>query len=693
MIKDVAEIRKLVIDLNQYRDAYYNRNESLITDREYDALYDKLVELEKATGFVMSNSPTQNVGYESISQLQKVKHNHPLLSLAKTTEINEFFDFFKGKPALLMAKMDGLTCSLLYRDGKLVKAESRGDGEVGEDITHNAKVFVNLPTEIPFKGEMIVDGECIITYHDFEAINKPLVEKAEQEATKAGLTGKDYKEYIRKHSYANPRNLVSGSVRQLNSEIAAKRNIHFVGWKLFSAKNQDGTSCNIDDNTSGLCILEAYGFDVVPNSTMNVGVFNGKKIVNTVADFEDAISYIKDDCVKSDYPIDGIVGTFDETEYGNSLGRTGHHPRHSLAFKFYQEGNETTLLDIEWSTSRTGLVNPVAVFEPVEIDGTTVTRATLNNVSIIKELELGIGDTITVIKANQIIPKITENLTRSNTYVLPDECPVCHSKLVINNENGRETLCCPNPICPAIIHDKIANFATRDAMNIVGISEERLRSLMDMGYVKDFESIYKLYMFRDEIAKNRGWGQSSIDGLLKAIEESKKCKLQNVIVAIGIPGIGKSAAKTISRYCVEHSDGNLLRTFISLAKDNTDWSVLPEIGENTSDSINEYVNKFIDEIEPLVSILEVSADDNADNTGSKLSGKTFCITGKLERFDNRNSLIYDIERNGGVVVSGVSAKTNYLITNDKDSGSSKNIAAAKYGTVIISEEEYIRMTK
>lgn len=678
MIFKTNRIIELVSLLNEYRDAYYNRNESLVSDKEYDMLFDELVKLEQEQGLILANSPTQTVGYEVVSQLKKVTHNHPLLSLGKTTEIQEFYDYFKGLPMLLMAKMDGLTCSLLYRDGKLVRAESRGDGETGEDITHNAKVIVNLPLEIPFKGEMIIDGECIITRHDFEKINKPLVEKAEKEATAAGLTGKDFKEYVRKHSYANPRNLVSGSVRQLDSGVAAKRNIRFIGWKLHSMKNPDGTPYGVDKHTHGLIHLEKCGFEVVSNITM---------IDNSVADYADAMEFIKRDCEKLNYPIDGMVGIFDDIEYGNNLGRTGHHPRHSLAFKFYQEDVETTLRDIEWSPSRTGLINPVAIFDAIEIDGTTVSRATLNNVSIIEELKLGIGDTIGVIKANQIIPNVTKNLTESNTYQIPKTCPCCGSPTIIKADNERKMLYCSNAHCPAVMHDRIANFATRDAINIVGVSEKRLNILMELGFVTDFESLYKLKEHRAELIDLRGFGESSTDALLKAIEESKNCKLQNVLVAIGMPGIGKSAAKTIANYCSKNTNGNVFDTFLQFAKSNHDWSALPEIGEGTSNGINQYVIDNIDQIEPLLHILNIEQPTKNDN--GALAGKTFCITGKLVSFPNRDALVADIESKSGIVVSSVTAKTNYLITNDKTSGSSKNKAAEKHGTKIITEIEYI----
>lgn len=678
MIIKTNRIIELVSLLNKYRDAYYNNNESLVSDKEYDMLFDELVKLEQEQGLILANSPTQTVGYEVVSQLEKVTHNHPLLSLGKTTEIQEFYNYFKGLPMLLMAKMDGLTCSLLYRDGKLVRAESRGDGETGEDITHNARVIVNLPLEIPFKGEMIIDGECIITRHDFEKINKPLVEKAEKEATAAGLTGKEFKEYVRKHSYANPRNLVSGSVRQLDSGVAAKRNIRFIGWKLHSMKNPDGTPYGVKEHTEGLIHLEKCGFEVVSNITM---------IDNSVADYADAMEFIKRDCEKLNYPIDGMVGIFDDIEYGNNLGRTGHHPRHSLAFKFYQEDVETTLRDIEWSPSRTSVINPVAIFDAVEIDGTTVSRATLNNVSIIEELKLGIGDTIAVIKANQIIPNVTKNLTQSNTYQIPKTCPCCGSPTVIRADNERKMLYCTNAHCPAVMHDRIANFATRDAINIIGVSEKRLNTLMDLGFVTDFESLYKLKEHRAELIDLRGFGESSTDALLKAIEESRNCKLQNVLVAIGMPGIGKAAAKTIANYCSKNTNGNVFDTFLQFAKSNHDWSSLPEIGEGTSNGINQYVIENIDQIEPLLHILNVEQPTKNDN--GALAGKTFCITGKLVSFPNRDALVADIESKSGVVVSSVTAKTNYLIANDKTSGSSKNKAAEKHRTKIITEIEYI----
>lgn len=658
----IDEIKELVERLNKYRDAYYNQNKSLISDREYDSLFDQLCDMEKKYGIVLSNSPTQNVGYTVVSGLKKVKHNHQLLSLDKTTEIDEFVKFFDGKECLLMAKLDGLTCSLYYNNGQLIRAETRGDGEIGEDITHNAKMFSNIPLTIDYSGELIVDGECIITTDEFNKINER--ENAE---------------------YKNPRNLVSGTVRQLDNKIVKSRNVKFLAWKLYSV----GEDKKIDSHYRRLFQLTKLGFEVVPCDYFDTKV-NPIKIDSCKI----GMDIVQDKCKAMSIPIDGFVGMFDSKSYGESLGMTGHHPRHSLAFKFYQDENETILKDIEWSTSRTGLVNPVAIFEPVEIDGTTVTRATLNNVSIIKELELGVGDTITVIKANQIIPMITQNLTRSKTYHIPEVCPSCGHPTVIKNDNGRETLYCTNPKCRAMLHDMIANFASRNAMNIVGISDERLRILIDDGFIEDYTDIYTLKQHKDELVELPGFGEGSVNNMLKAIEESKSCELVNVIVAIGIPNIGKSTAKIIAEECVRKFndilDRNTLDTLIWLAVGEYDWSKLSSIGKLTSNLINEYVfsnknlilklNKYLD--------IKMPSQNNINQTNWR-SGKSFCITGKLEHFDNRAALVYDIEMNGGKVVSSVTKKTDYLITNDKTSGSSKNKAAENFGTKIITEDEYV----
>lgn len=671
------EVKKLVDQLNVYRNAYYNDNESLISDREYDELFDKLLALEEKTGIVYANSPTQTVGYPVLSKLNKVVLDHPLMSLKKTTEMDEFKDYFHGKLMLMMAKLDGLTISIHYNNGLLQIAKSRGNGEVGEDITHTVKTFINVPLEIPFKGEFYVDGEAIIDYPTFDEINKPLIEKAAKEAIEKGLTGKDFEKYIKDNSYKNPRNLVSGSVRQLNSEVAATRKIKFIAWKLYKKIGENGER-ESNSNGENFNELAQLGFSVVPFAICNDVDMQAEIVAET----------LRAKCEKDGIPIDGIVGMFDDIAYGNNLGMTGHHPKHSLAYKFYQERNETTLLDIEWSTSRTGLINPVAIVEPVEIDGTTVSRATLSNVSIIEEMKLGIGDTVTIIKANQIIPKIMENLTASGAYDIPTECPECHHPAEIKMTSDRKMLYCTNPKCPAKLHDKMANFCNREGMNIVGLSDERLRTLMNLGYIKDFRSIYELHTHQEELEKLDGFGKSSISKLLRYIEESKECKFSNVLTAIGIPGVGKSTAKSLAKYCASIKDGSIFESFIKLACSNYDWTQLSDFGEVTSCNLNTYVIENKEEIEALTSILNIIDDTEEASSNNKLGGKTFCITGKLIHYANRDALVEEIEKYGGKIVSSVTSKTNYLITNDKDSGSSKLQKAAKYGTSIITEEEF-----
>ncbi len=658
------KMRALVDKLNAYRDAYYNRSESPVSDREYDALFDELAALEAQTGIVYADSPTATVGYDVVSKLTKVTHNHPLLSLGKTTDIGEFCAYFEGKPIHLMGKMDGLTASLIYRDGQLISAESRGNGEVGEDITHTARTFVNLPRRIPFDGELIVDGECIIDYPTFRKINQ-------EEQTE----------------YKNPRNLVSGTVRQLDSAVAARRHVRFIPWKLHSAQDKNGNAHEaLQTYSASFELLKKLGFEVVPSRNIENDFTDDSSRREAV---EQQIEQLQQECAARGFPIDGIVGSFDDVAYGLGLGSTGHHPKHSLAFKFYQDRNETVLRDIEWSTNRTGQVNPVAIFDPVEIDGTTVSRASLNNVSIIKELELGLGDTITVIKANQIIPMVTDNLTRSKSYVFPCNCGSCGSALELRNDNGREALYCVNPGCPAIRLDQISYFVSRDAMNIMGLSQERLKMLMEQGFISDFGDIYQLENHRSKLVALERFGKDSVDALLSAIEVSRDCRLSNVLTAIGIPNIGKNNAKILATQC--HTPGNPLERFLELAKENYDWTVLDGFGEVMSNSINRYIAENEERIRPLIGALRIAPETPPADTPRPLEGKTFCITGKLLHFPNRDALVAEIERRGGKAVSGVSAKTDYLITNDKDSGSSKNQKAAKFGTVILSESEFLAL--
>lgn len=681
------EMKNLVEQLNMYRDAYYNDNISIISDKEYDMLFDKLKKMEEDTGLVYGNSPTQTVGYEVKSELTKVKHNHPMLSLDKTQEIAALANFFKGKESVIMAKADGLTCSLLYKDGVLISAESRGNGVIGEDVTHNARVFANLPKTIPFKGELIVDGEAVITYEAFDKINKPLIDKAAAEAVELGLSNEEKQQYIKDRSYKNPRNLASGSVRQLDSKIAAEREIRFFAWKLERMLDENGNSIIPDKFSERLTFIHEQGFDVVPFAVIP----SGQLAVPISAMYELVVNAVVAQCKDVGIPIDGIVGTFEDAQYGISLGMTGHHPRHSIAYKFYQEENETVLLDIAWQTSRTGLVNPVAILKPVEIDGTTVSRASLSNVSVIKDLELGIGDIVSVIKANQIIPKIVDNATRSNSYEIPNECPSCGGILRIHSENGRETLNCDNPECAARKLDKFVNFVSREGMNVVGLSAERLRAFSNSGFIKEFEDIYTLFRHSDELCKMEGLGENSVDKLLTAIENSKKCSFTNVLVAIGITKIGKSGAKAITNHIRSMDADDIFTCFMELCKNNYDWSVIDDFGEITSQNINSYVNENWDEIAKLKTYLLIEENEMGYVVSDVLANYTFCITGKLLQFPNRDTLVAEIESNGGKVVGGVTAKTNYLITNDKNSGSSKNKKAIEYGTKIINEVEFLAL--
>lgn len=659
MTESEKEIASLVDRLNKYRDAYYNQNQSLISDVEYDALFDRLTELEEETGIKLPNSPTQSVGYATVSKLRKVKHNHPLLSLAKTTDLSKFQNYFGHKNVVLMAKMDGLTCSVEYRDGKLYSAETRGDGEVGEDILHSARFIQNLPKTIVCKDTIIVDGECIIDYTSFDEVNN-------NEHTE----------------YKNPRNLVSGTVRQLDGTMCKKRNVKFIAWKLYRSDSEDERFKLRNNFCLNLELLRLLGFDVAPW----IEVFESK----SPKEFEYKTQRIKSECVLHDYPIDGIVGTFSDIKYGEGLGMTSHHPKHSLAFKFYQEDNETVLRNIEWNTTRTGLCNPVAVFDPLEIDGTTVCRASLSNVSVIEDLELGIGDRIAVIKANQIIPMITKNFTRSNTYKSPSVCPSCGQALAIENDNGRKTLHCQNVNCKAQRLDRLKKFVSREGMNIVGLSGEKLDALIKAGFVTDYASLYKMEKYREKIESLPGFGKSSADKLFDAINQSKNCSLQNFLVAIGIPFVGKSTAKQIAEALPEEyyesAERNhysvLMKYLFDLLKANPST-----IGATAAKSVCKYLQDNECTITAVLGYLAI-AHENKSTIVSEASGKIFCITGNLELYKRREELAADIQKHGGIVSQSVSTKTDFLITNNPNSQSGKTKKAKVLGIQIISEKEF-----
>ena len=640
-IKDLVEL------LNKANKAYYQEANEIMTNFEYDKLYDELVGLEKETGMVLSNSPTVNVGYQVVSQLPKEQHNSPMLSLDKTKEVGALADFAGDRKCLLSWKMDGLTVVLTYENGELVKAVTRGNGLVGEVITNNAKTFKNIPISIPYKGRLTLRGEAIIKYSDFEQINRE-IEDADSK-------------------YKNPRNLCSGSVRQLNSQVTAERNVNFVAFALINADDVDfGNS--IEQQYKW---MESQGFQVVEYRVV------------TRNSMEDAVKYFAGKIQTYDYPSDGLVRMFDDIEYGLSLGTTAKFPRNGIAFKWEDEQAETTLKYIEWSPSRTGLINPVAVFEPVELEGTTVSRASVHNISIMEELELGSGDRIKVYKANMIIPQISENLTKSGIDDLPKECPVCGHVTEVKAENGIKTLYCPNSQCPAKHVKLFTLFVSRNGMNIDGLSEETLEKFIDAGYIKEFADIFHLERYYEEIVATPGFGQKSYDNLMDSVEKARNVELSALIYSLGIPNIGSANAKLICKAF----NNNIEKIRNASVEELIE---IDGIGEIMAEKFCQY---FADEdnIKKLDNLLkEVNiAEPEENTTPQNMDGLTFVITGSVEHFANRNELKSYIEKHGGKVTGSVSAKTNYLINNDAMSASSKNKKAKQLGVEIVTEEVFL----
>ncbi len=640
-IKDLVEL------LNKANKAYYQEANEIMTNFEYDKLYDELVGLEKETGMVLSNSPTVNVGYQVVSQLPKEQHNSPMLSLDKTKEVGALADFAGDRKCLLSWKMDGLTVVLTYENGELVKAVTRGNGLVGEVITNNAKTFKNIPISIPYKGRLTLRGEAIIKYSDFEQINRE-IEDADSK-------------------YKNPRNLCSGSVRQLNSQVTAERNVNFVAFALINADDVDFDN-SIEQQYKW---MESQGFQVVEYRVV------------TRNSMEDAVKYFAGKIQTYDYPSDGLVLMFDDIEYGLSLGTTAKFPRNGIAFKWEDEQAETTLKYIEWSPSRTGLINPVAVFEPVELEGTTVSRASVHNISIMEELELGSGDRIKVYKANMIIPQISENLTKSGIDDLPKECPVCGHATEVKAENGIKTLYCPNSQCPAKHVKLFTLFVSRNGMNIDGLSEETLEKFIDAGYIKEFADIFHLDRYYEEIVATPGFGQKSYDNLMDSVEKARNVELSALIYSLGIPNIGSANAKLICKAF----NNNIEKIRNASVEELIE---IDGIGEIMAEKFCQY---FADEdnIKKLDNLLkEVNiAEPEENTTPQNMDGLTFVITGSVEHFANRNELKSYIEKHGGKVTGSVSAKTNYLINNDAMSASSKNKKAKQLGVEIVTEEVFL----
>lgn len=643
-------IKELVDILNKASKAYYQDAKEIMSNFEYDALYDELVQLEKDTGIVLANSPTVNVGYEVVSELPKEQHESPMLSLDKTKEVSVLADFAGDKKSLLSWKLDGLTVVLTYQQGKLFKAVTRGNGEIGEVITNNAKTFKNIPLSIPYEGRLVLRGEAIIKYSDFEKINRE-IEDAQAK-------------------YKNPRNLCSGSVRQLNSEITAKRNVNFIAFALISAENVDFKN-SIEQQ---YLWLEQQGFEVVERKEV------------TSSNMEEIVKYFAEKIKEYDYPSDGLVLMYDDIEYGLSLGRTAKFPRNGIAFKWEDEQAETTLEYIEWSPSRTGLINPVAVFKPVELEGTTVTRASVHNISIMEELKLGDGDTIKVYKANMIIPQISENVTKSGKCVIPEICPACGEGTEIKNDNGVKTLYCPNKQCPAKHVKLYSLFVSRNAMNIDGLSEETLEKFIDAGYIHEFADIFNLSRYQKEIVETPGFGQKSYDNLIDSLNKAREVELHALLYSLGIPNIGVANAKLICKYFNNDIEKITHATAEELVK-------IDGIGDKMAVKFVEYFSdkENIKKFNNLLNELTIIKEEN--NEEQNMAGLNFVVTGSVERFANRNEVKDYIEKRGGKVTGSVTSKTNYLINNDLLSNSSKNKKAKELGIEIINEEQFLERWK
>lgn len=643
----MERIKYLVDTLNKASRAYYAEDREIMSNREYDALYDELQSLEQETGIVLTNSPTVNVGFEAVDELPKEQHESPMLSLGKTKSREELRDWLQGKAAILSWKLDGLTIVLTYRDGKLAKAVTRGNGEIGEVVTNNARTFQNIPLSIPFKDELVLRGEAVITYSDFEQVNAEITDE--------------------KSKYKNPRNLCSGSVRQLNNEITAKRNVRFYAFSLVSAGETDFHNSREEQ----FRFLEKQGFEVVEHYLV------------TEADILDRIEFFEKKIQHFDIPSDGLVLTYEDIAYGQSLGRTAKFPRHSIAFKWADELRETTLEEIEWSASRTGLINPVAIFEPVELEGTTVSRASVHNISILRSLKLGIGDKITVYKANMIIPQIAENLTCSNNVEIPAVCPVCGGATEIRQVNEVQSLYCTNEKCAAKRIKSFTLFVSRDAMNIDGLSEATLEKLIDMGFIHEYADLYHLDRYQDRIVELEGFGEKSYQNLIASIEASRKTILSRVIYGLGIANIGVANAKMLCRYFsydLERMRSAGVETL----------SAIEGIGDVIASAFADYMKdadnqQKIDHLMPELT-LEVPVVEEGSQT---MQGLNFVITGSLNHFGNRSDLKELIEDRGGKVTGSVTGKTTALINNDVTSTSSKNKKAKELGVPILSEEDFL----
>lgn len=648
----MKRIKYLVDTLNLASRAYYAEDREIMSNLEYDALYDELQKLESETGVILTNSPTVSVGFEAVDELPKERHEAPMLSLGKTKSREELKDWLQGNPALLSWKLDGLTVVLTYSDRKLAKAVTRGNGEIGEVITNNARMFRNIPLSIPFDGELVLRGEAVITYSDFERMNAE-IEDAQSR-------------------YKNPRNLCSGSVRQLNNEITAKRNVRFYAFSLVSAESAHGSPDFHNSREAEFAFLQEQGFEVVEHYRVTE-----ENILDTISLFEEKVKTY-------DIPSDGLVLTYEDIAYGKSLGRTAKFPRHSIAFKWADELQETTLKEVEWSASRTGLINPVAVFEPVELEGTTVSRASVHNISILRGLKLGIGDRIMVYKANMIIPQIAENLTGSDNLEIPRVCPVCGGPTEIRQVNEVQSLYCTNEKCAAKRIKAFTLFVSRDAMNIDGLSEATLEKFVDKGFIQEYADLYHLDRYRDEIVGMEGFGEKSYAKLTESINASRNTTLPRVIYALGIANIGIANAKMLCRF-FEYDMERMQKTDVETL------SAIEGVGEVIATAFVEYMRDE-DNLQKIAHLMaELQVEVPVVEEGSQtMAGLSFVITGSLNSFANRNDLKELIEGKGGKVTGSVTGRTTALINNDVASSSSKNKKAKELGVPILSEEAFLK---
>ena len=656
-MENEARLKELVALLNKASKAYYQQDTEIMSNLEYDRLYDELLSLEKETGIVLANSPSVNVGYEVLSELPKQQHPSPMLSLDKTKEVSALKDWLGTHEGVLSWKLDGLTVVLTYENGELLNAVTRGNGEIGEVITNNARTFENLPRRIPYKGNLVIRGEAVIKYSDFNRMNAELSESEEK--------------------YKNPRNLCSGSVRQLNNEITAKRHVNFFAFSMVAdiLDDEQIKEYGFDNTMTGrFAWLAKQGFDVVEHY-----VVDKDNIEERVMDFAGRIA-------DHDVPSDGLVLSFNDIAYGRSLGTTAKFPRDSIAFKWADELAETTLLEVEWSPSRTGLINPVAIFFPVELEGTTVSRASLHNVSILRALRLGLGDRITVYKANMIIPQVAENLTGSDNLVIPDKCPACSKETILQDENGVQVLYCKNPDCPAKQIKGFAHFVSRNAMNIDGLSEATLEKLIEQRLIERLPDLFHLERHRDAIVELEGFGEKSYDNLIASVNAARTVSMAKFIYSLGIAGIGLANAKVI----VKHFNGDFDKVINASVEELTG---IDGIGEVLAKAFFEFFRDE-DKMKVVGELLnEITFEKEEESGEQTLKDKVFVITGSMEHFANRNELKDYIEKLGGKVTGSVSKNTDYLINNDVTSSSSKNKKARELDIPILSEEDFIKLAE